>query len=365
MTISSNDRTRWLAATSHATPVKALLKIVLNSDRWIQERAMQTLTHKIDTSSDVLQQLVPKANYQIASMIIHHPNVTISTLQELAQSQDWRVRLSVTKHPDLPTNTLAKLAKDKDDRVRQAIAQNRNSPINTLEKLANDPQSRVRKAAVTLLTQISTSSAFVEQFEIVKQSAVSTQALEQLASIAWIQIRVEVARHPNIATSLLEKLATDVYADVRSAIAENINVPATLLEQLLDDKENAVRLAAISSPNIPISTLQELAESKKRLLNTAAVKQLLNRRIEGASKYLEPFAKSSTPSLGKLAVFLHPMAPVELLTKNVRSLSWLERYAIAQNPNTPIATLKFLANDGNRVVRATAKESLQIRSTNN
>jgi len=47
------------------------------------------------------------------------------------------------------------------------------------------------------------------------------------------------------------------------------------------------------------------------------------------------------------------------LAENSNSISWLERYAIAQNKKTPEETLKQLAQDGNRIVRATAKESLQ------
>lgn len=37
---------------------------------------------------------------------------------------------------------------------------------------------------------------------------------------------------------------------------------------------------------------------------------------------------------------------------------WLERYAIAQNPNTPPTVAVRFAQDGNRIVRAAAQASL-------
>ena len=52
-------------------------------------------------------------------------------------------------------------------------------------------------------------------------------------------------------------------------------------------------------------------------------------------------------------------AKVEDLATYSKSKLWLERYAIAQNNKTPKETLEFLARDCNRIVRATAKESLE------
>jgi len=45
--------------------------------------------------------------------------------------------------------------------------------------------------------------------------------------------------------------------------------------------------------------------------------------------------------------------------KNFRSEHWLERYAIAQNPYTRDNTLKYLVNDGNKLVRQAATVNLQ------
>ncbi len=70
-------------------------------------------------------------------------------------------------------------------------------------------------------------------------------------------------------------------------------------------------------------------------------------------------AKSKPPCFSRVALFLSDYAESSVLAENSNSISWLERYAIAQNQKTPEEILKHLAQDGNRIVRAAAKESLQ------
>jgi hypothetical protein len=57
----------------------------------------------------------------------------------------------------------------------------------------------------------------------------------------------------------------------------------------------------------------------------------------------------------------HPDTPaVELLkSRNIQSPEWLERLALALNPNLPRTGLDRLAHDGNRIVRAVAKQRLE------
>ena len=78
-------------------------------------------------------------------------------------------------------------------------------------------------------------------------------------------------------------------------------------------------------------------------------------------KDIEGYAKSNYPIV-RLIVLLHPKTPTSVLKEKSHSTVWLERYAVAQNPSTPIDTLNTLANDGNRVVRAAAKANLKERS---
>ena len=65
------------------------------------------------------------------------------------------------------------------------------------------------------------------------------------------------------------------------------------------------------------------------------------------------------PSFSRVALFMSDYVESSILAENSNSISWLERYAIACNQKTPQDTLEQLAQDGNRIVRATAKESLE------
>lgn len=107
-----------------------------------------------------------------------------------------------------------------------------------------------------------------------------------------------------------------------------------MLEKLANDLVHRVRIGVVENPQCTL-------EIKKTIFKN--------------------FAKSETPSFSRVALFLSDYAESSVLAENSNSISWLERYAIAQNPKTPLETLKQLAQDGNRIVRATAKESLQKR----
>lgn len=73
------------------------------------------------------------------------------------------------------------------------------------------------------------------------------------------------------------------------------------------------------------------------------------------------FALSPPMSFSRLTYLFSKYADSKLLSRNCNSTFWLERYAIAQNTQTSIKTLKFLAKDANRIVRAAAKANLENR----
>jgi hypothetical protein len=71
--------------------------------------------------------------------------------------------------------------------------------------------------------------------------------------------------------------------------------------------------------------------------------------------------ESSISAANRLTVLLNSETPVPILAKISLSTSWLERYAIAQNFNTPYPIIQRLTKDGNRIVRATAKNRLETK----
>lgn len=76
------------------------------------------------------------------------------------------------------------------------------------------------------------------------------------------------------------------------------------------------------------------------------------------SKDTVAIAARGGQSTKRLIAFLCDDAPVDALARAQRSSDWLERAAIARNPNTPPDVIKRLSTDGNAVVRSLARARL-------
>lgn len=355
----SNSNNFRLVAMNPATPINTLRHLALNDEQWIQRAAIKTLTQNANTPGEILQQLVEKADLKIGVAIALHPNTPVAALEELANATDWQVHLVVAKNPNTPVTALEKLAQEDNWKVRQVVAQNSKTPESVLKKLLQDQDKYVRAAAIA---NPNTPKNLLEQIERLNSPETPQDRLAELATSEWLIIRERVALHPNTPVSLLEELAKDQISAVRLAVAQNPNTPGSILEQLVEDKDKEVAIAIAANPNTPVSILEELAQkTRNKELQEAAIKNIFSRYPDKAVA-LETFLKSFKPSFTRLLVFLNPLAPSSFLAKNFRSSSWLERYAIAQNPNTPLNTLKFLLQDGNRIVRAAARANLQQRN---
>lgn len=370
-----NRSNRRLIALNPATPFDTLQHIAFNDEeRWIREAAITTLTQNANTPGEILQQLVEKAYsdgevywfYWFSGVALAtHPNAPIAALEKLAKSDFWQARLVVAKNPNTPATALEKLARDDNWKVRKVVAQNSHTPPSALEELLQDKNKYVRAAAIT---NPNTPKNLQQQIEQLNNPEISQNRLAELATSQWLIIRERVASHPNTSVSLLEELATDEKSAVRGAVAQNPHTPENILERLLaEDKNREVRIAVAANPNTPISILEKIAQKKTRnkQLQRAAKKNIFSRYPDKLAAFLEKFIKSNNSNneaFTRMLVFSNPLAPSESLAKNFRSWLWLEKYAIAQNSNTPPDPLKFLAQDSNRIVRAAARANLQQRS---
>ncbi len=296
----------------------------------------------------------------------YHPDTASKILHQLAKIRDQRVRLAVARNFNTPGSALEQLAKEQHSTIRLVVARNLNTPAQVLEKLVRDENKYVREAAIKNLSQnfvqhFNLPGNILEQFEAVQNPGTSQDALKRLATSKFVLIREGIAIHPNTSSTVLEELAADKNSTLRLGVAQNPNTPGSLLEQLALDKGAQVRLAVAGNPNTPVSLLEQLAKKRTHShqpLQAAAVKNLISQNPERVAAFLEEYIQPLKPSFSRLLVFFHPQAPSAMLAKNFRSYSWLERYAIAQNPNTPPHILKRLTLDGNRIVRAAAKANL-------
>ncbi len=298
-------------------------------------------------------------------------NTPIPLLEKLAIDidTDKNMRYRVAGNSNTPIPLLEKLATDADSWVRKEVAGNSNTPTPLLEKLAHDTDKDVQSG-------------------VAWNSNTPIPLLEKLAIDKSKDVRSGVASNPNTPIPLLEKLALDKSKDVRKKVASNSKTPPSLrenfdrdywlsgdivtalfplVEQIPLKQSVAIRQGVASNPHTPIPLLEKLATNA----NYDIIQAILNRITYSSKEIIESFpitpvleqlCKSPQPSFHRLLAFLHPEAPVTALAKYFRSLAWVERYAIAQNPSTPDKTLTYLAKDANRVVRGAVKANQQKRA---
>jgi CHAT domain-containing protein/uncharacterized protein HemY len=237
----------------------------------------------------------------------------------------------------IPDFVHEELESHKDNNIRSIVTCNPNNPI-MLERSVQEQSNHVLERVISILrVSLKLLYHYVSNWHF---SSVGKNPRNLSLSPPHPTISPgATASNPDTPLNLLEQLAQHENYFVREAVAKNPNTPAKLLEQLAQDKQcPIIREFIVEHPNAPVSLVLEIT---------------LNR-----------YPQDSFFSLSRFLVLLHPQAPAKALAENSRSLVWLERYAIAQNSNTPADTLKALALDANRIVRAAAKANfLNHKST--
>jgi hypothetical protein len=232
---------------------------------------------------------------------------------------------SVAENFLTPAEVLILLAKDQDTNVRKVVAWNSRTPAEALTLLASDQDQEVRETVAC-------------------NSHTPAEALTLLASALDHAVRRAVARKEQTSVEALTLLAKDLDKDDRREVAKNRRTPAETLMLLANDQYTDVRYAVYKNSKTSERVLAELREP-----------------------YLVPICtdgcKGSQPSPGRRFLFTLPQCPTDILSKNFRSRSWLERFAIAGNPSTPAAVLKRMANEGNQLVRRAAASNLARRDS--
>lgn len=287
----------------------------LASDRYPQIRRLAALCS--NTPLTILERLATnESNEDVLQSLIRNRNLTLQLLWQLAQNPNPKVRIYVIESSKITPEVWALLARDEDVAVRLEIAERSHCPITILEVLASDENKDVRQ---------------------------------------------KVAANRNTPAPVLGILATDVDAAVRTAIAANRNTPAPALEQLAHDRSVEVRLAVSRNPNKPASvgeSLRELQPPTRQVSPTLrGLSRIYNPNTDDLPSLLSEYVQSSRPFV-RFVALMHPLTPAEALRQGSESASWLERYAVANNPATPPEIRQLLAEDSNRIVRATGKAYL-------
>jgi hypothetical protein len=397
---------RELAGNPNTPPiiVEQLLKSSDNNVRSV-------LSRNPNISIENLKQLVTNIDTYSRMLLASNINTPESLLEQLAKDYYSFIREDVAKNLSTPVRILKDLARDPEEKVRFSITQNPNTPANALlEAIASISDSLINNIDKQLAHL--NCSKFATPFVIWKSAAnprIPIDFLEQWLKSGDIRFLIPTAKNPNTPDSSLLKLARDENPLVRYSVAQNSNLSVNILEVLAQDEERDIRYNVASHPNTPVSLLEELAKDKGVVWNVArnpntpvnlleklaqvnvycwtnpntpislfeqcldkvigdphglriaVVEAYLERNPSGLPTVLEKCLNHATFSLSRFFLLLNPATPATALVANSCSTAWLERYAIAQHANTPIETLKILANDVNCIVRATAKDSLKGR----
>lgn len=85
--------------------------------------------------------------------------------------------------------------------------------------------------------------------------------------------------------------------------------------------------------------------------------RIYNPDTDDLETVLSEYINSEVP-LVRFVALLHPLIPIKILEEAVNSVSWIERYAVASNPNASTEIKQQLSQDSNQIVRAIARNSL-------
>ncbi len=372
----NESHVRWCVAGNANCPGELLQQLVHNEDKWEMKKAV--LEHP-NCPVETLQKFATDSDENVRWLVARNPNCPVELLQQLAVDEDEDIRKEVARNPNCPIKTLEQLATDEDKYVRKAVAGNPNCPIETLQQLASDEGQSALKE------------------DIAENPNSPTKLLQQLAVDEDKDIREAVARNPNCPIKTLEQLATDEDKYVRKAVARNPNCPIETLQQLTYDETQSalkediaknpscsvellhyfsidnssfVRRAVAKNPNCSVELLQKLASDEDEDVRKVCceVAQQPDYPIEKQQAILQGtltfFASGNLPSDRRLFALRSPHCPTEPLMRCATSLDFLERRAVAQNPNTPAEVLQtMVATDADRVVRQHAQANLDSRNS--
>lgn len=315
-----------------------------------------------NTSIEVLLSIAQSEKYPVytEAIVLICQKITLDTkistalLNECLKINDLDIKIALARHPKASALIFRELAKHPSVRLRQLLPLNHKIPDDILAKFLQDKNSEIRRLALARLLEKSSISndklnEFLSQWKSVHNPDNNQETLIQLATSKWVIIREALALQPKVAMLTLD-------SDNKN---QQSKLKITLLEKLARDKHEAVKIAVTKNPHTPMDILELIKKENltEDSIQLAVTKAMMQHNPESCirSFFQDYSSVNSLPNLSRFFLLLYPLTPSEFLKKHCLSSSWLERYAIAQNPNTPLEVIQQLTRDANRIVRATAK----------
>ncbi|MEH2025902.1 hypothetical protein [Nostoc sp.] len=375
-------------------PASTLEKLSTNTTSWIRSN----VAHHRNTPLSALEKMIDDTYEPVLWGIARNPNSSPQLLEKLLNKYDEEVAGAMVERNEIPVNLMGRLLEHKSQYIREVIASSLNLPPELMAKIiATEPEEPVlislaRNPNLTpeLLTQFIQHSNANVRIALVRHPNLTEAHWQQLAQDRALPVREAVAASGNVPAQVLELLSRDEKVEVRLKVVTNSRTPASALVALTQDEDLTIRAAVATHPNLPSAQLEQLARDEKVEVRRAVaknphtpaavraslqdlVKSIVNQpptspTLRGLSRIYNPqtddletvlseYAESDVPFV-RLVALLHPLTPAEVLQQRSHSASWLERYAVADNPATPTDIKQQLTEDSNRIVRAVAIASL-------
>jgi hypothetical protein len=378
--------TRLVARNPYADP-ELLRELAHNSDDSIR----QAITSNPNTPTDMLWKL----GEEFPENLLENSVLPLLRLEKLNLVEEIPLPTlrNILKVEMVPVYFLEQAAALSDTEVLFAIAKNAQTPLTVLNQLLHKPniylsvkealQLHVSLAgemdqgwdetALTTIPPIGTNIAELDRLKVCAYIGIIPELLithwQRKGLIREKEVLLSVAYSVNTLPSILNMLEFDVDIDICNALIANPKIPLELRAKLPKHKfsdyesdfsnfsSSQADFSNLDTPNVnlPITFLERLLGN--HAISHKIVPHYLLQKPDGLPIVLANYAKSHSPLI-RLIALLHPQTPGKVLAEKGRSFLWIERYAVAKNPNTPARIRECLTQDGNRVVRATARESL-------
>ncbi len=323
-----NEKIRAALAANETLPAPMLAKLATDSVYVVREAVAANSA----TPPELLIRLVHDEHDSVSRAACMNMHIPVETLTELARGE-LRHRLRVAQHTLTPAEIITQLAQDQDRDVRRAIARRADLPFEALCMLAIDSE-----VAGYLL------HAPAQRLE--------PAAMYALAHVPKLCIEAHIAEDTRTDGDKLAELARHENEHIRLLVAHNPNTPLHVIVALCDDGSTAVSKAARGK--LGTYTHGDHSQQMKPVGRDLPI--ALHQRL--MQLLLESYADQKLCDAHCLLLLSDPILPDHVLAPYVTSRWWPERYIVARHPNAGQATLERLAHDGNRFVRAAARERL-------
>ena len=310
-------------------------------------------------------------NYEVKTYrkIIANPATSIEILETLANHTSVEVKAIAANCPEMPKHLVKKILFDFDKDNFDLVS--------------------IQYEYRYLIENLSLSSNLINKllsFSNSKKQPDKKHNRLRYGEPLWGRELSALAKHPNINAKTLKLLLEHEEKAIRNSAFQNQKIPQFIANQWglsFLDTLNIGQLQIIAknifTPEIILEKLVEYDNNYyyvvQDVLNNSCITQKIIDRWEKSPHYNPRILagvrnqqqrflnlwKLLLTDCNRLTILLDIRTPIPLLNKVSLSTSWLERYAIVQNPNTPLPIIKRLAEDGNRIVRAAAKLKLETK----